>query len=81
MLLMKIPTPGGILTIQDDRAAIEHCHLNAIQQGRGAYEMLSLSPSEPIDDPRDDPEGSGKKKAPRPNPAEDTEWLSLSPTA
>ena len=81
MLLMKVPTPGGILTVQGDRAAIEHCHLNSIQQGRNAYEMLPLSPSEPIDDPRDDPEGNGKKRAPRLNPAEDTEWISLSPTA
>ncbi|XP_004309961.1 PREDICTED: uncharacterized protein LOC101293841 [Fragaria vesca subsp. vesca] len=81
MLLMKVPTPGGILTIQGDRAAIDHCHLNAIQQGRGAYEMLPLSPSKPIDDLRDDPEGKDKKQAPRPNPAEDTEWVSLSPSA
>lgn len=81
MLLMKVPTLGGILTIQGDLAAIEHCHLNAIQQGRGAYEMLPLSPSEPIDDSRDDPEGSGKKRDPRPNPTEDTKWVSLSPTA
>ncbi|XP_004308263.1 PREDICTED: uncharacterized protein LOC101303281 [Fragaria vesca subsp. vesca] len=82
MLLMKVPTPRGIHTIQEDRTAIEHCHLNAIQQGRGAYEMLPLSPSESIDDPRDDLEGKDKKKqAPRPNPAEDTEWVSLSPSA
>ncbi|KAL6185944.1 hypothetical protein ACLB2K_042066 [Fragaria x ananassa] len=80
MLLMKVPTPSGILTIQGDRVAIKHFHLNAIQQGRGAYEMLPLSPSEPIDDPRDDPEGNGNKRAPRPNPAKDTEWVSLSPT-
>ncbi|KAL6185045.1 hypothetical protein ACLB2K_041180 [Fragaria x ananassa] len=70
MLFMKFPTPGGILTIQGNRAAIEHCHLNAIQQGRGAYEMLPLSTWEPIDDPRDDLEGSGMKRAPRPNPTE-----------
>lgn len=41
--------------------------------------MLPLSPSEPIDDPRDDPEGKEKKQVPRPNPAEKTEWVSLSP--
>ncbi|KAL6219612.1 hypothetical protein ACLB2K_007371 [Fragaria x ananassa] len=62
MLLMKVHTPGGTLTIQGDRVAIEHCHLNAIQQRRGAYEMLPLSPSEHIDDPRDDPEGTNFRK-------------------
>ncbi|XP_004292410.1 PREDICTED: uncharacterized protein LOC101297116 [Fragaria vesca subsp. vesca] len=44
--------------------------------------MLPLSPSEPIDDPRDNPEGKEKKKqVSRPNPAEETEWVSQSTNA
>ncbi|XP_004308205.1 PREDICTED: uncharacterized protein LOC101307735 [Fragaria vesca subsp. vesca] len=57
MLMMKVPTPTGVITIRGDQGAARSCY--AIDNGRKRSEVLlasqaMASPSDPYMDPRDD---------------------------
>ncbi|XP_062006097.1 uncharacterized protein LOC133723301 [Rosa rugosa] len=62
MLMMKIPTPSGILTVRGDQEIARQCKSLAIARGHGRREVLLTidlpSPFDKPDDPREDPEAS-----------------------
>lgn len=57
MLLMKLPTPEGTMTIRGDQEVARQCYATTVSRGRGRTEILSLGPRpSPFDIP-DDPRG------------------------
>nr|XP_011462142.1 PREDICTED: uncharacterized protein LOC101299850 [Fragaria vesca subsp. vesca] len=77
MLIMKVPTPTGIITIRGDQTAAKSCY--AIDNGRKRFKVLlasqaMASPSDPFADPRDNTDSNEE----RPVSAEDTEMVSVS---
>nr|XP_004297909.2 PREDICTED: uncharacterized protein LOC101304378 [Fragaria vesca subsp. vesca] len=77
MLMMKVPTPTGVITIWGDQAVARSCY--AIDNGRKRSEVLlasqaMASPSDPYVDPRDDTDSDEE----RPGSTEETEMVSVS---
>ena len=77
MLMIKVPTPIGVITVRGDQMAARNCHV--IDNGRKRSEVLlasqaTASPSDPYVNLRDDTDSDEE----RPGSAEETEMIAVS---